>query len=143
MIVALVSLIGSGCVPAQPPPPFPGQIPERPVFGEEVPLITIALWHAKDLGLTPEQVRALESLRADFQRMSDLKVAQLQRLEFDLQRLLNREDVDLGRVETAIRQVEGVRTDLRLGRIKTLEMAKATLTPEQRLKLQPVLRGGP
>jgi Spy/CpxP family protein refolding chaperone len=82
-------------------------------------------------------------LRFDFQRTADLKAAQLQRLEFDLQRLLNRQEVDLGRVETAIRQVEAIRTELRLGRIKTLEMAKATLTPEQRLKLQPVLRGGP
>ncbi len=142
-MLAFVSLIGSGCVPAQPLPPFQSQLPERPVFGEDVPLITIALWHARDLGLTPEQVRALETLRSDFQRMADLKAAQLQRLEFDLQRLLNREDVDLGRAETAIRQVEAIRTELRLGRIKTLEMAKATLTPEQRLKLQPVLRGGP
>ncbi len=130
-------------MPAQQPPTFQGQIPERPVFREDVPLITIALWHAKDLGLTPEQSRALDTLRSDFQRMADLKVTQLQRLEFDLQRLLNREEVDLARVETAIRQVEGIRTELRLGRVKTLEMAKATLTPEQRLKLQPVLRGGP
>jgi len=136
-------LMAIGCVPAQPPPPFQGQIPERLVFGEDVPLITIALWHAKDLGLTPEQVRALETLRSDFQRTVDLKGAQLQRLEFDLQRLLNREEVDLERVESAIRQAETIRTELRLGRVKTLEMAKATLTPEQRLKLQPVLRGGP
>ena len=139
----MVWLIGSGCVPAQPPPPFQSQLPERPVFGEDIPLITIALWHAREVGLTPEQVRALETLRSDFQRTADLKAAQLQRLEFDLRKLLNHEEVDLGRIETAIRQVEAIRTELRLGRIKTLEMAKATLTPEQRLKLQPVLRGGP
>jgi Spy/CpxP family protein refolding chaperone len=142
-MLAFVPLIGLGCAPPQPSSSFQGQIPERPVFGEDVPLITIALWHARDLELTPEQVRALETLRSDFQRTAELKTAQLQRLEFDLQRQLSREQVDLGRVETTIRQAEALRTELRLGRVKTLELAKTTLTVEQRLKLQPVLRGGP
>ena len=132
-----------GCAPVQAPPPFEGQAPLRPIRGEQVPLITLVLWHARDLSLTPEQVRSLDALRGDFQRTADLQAAELQRLELELQGLLSREQIDLAQVETRIRRIESLRTELRLGRIKTVEKGKATLTPEQWRKLQPLIRGGP
>ncbi len=123
--------------------PFEGQVPARPVLGEQVPLITLMLWHARDLSLTAEQVRALEALRGDFQRAADLQTAELQRIELELQGLLSREQIDLSQVETRIRKIEALRTDLRLGRIKTVEKGKTILTPEQWRKVQPLIRGGP
>ncbi len=132
-----------GCAPIQPSPAFEGQVPARPVLGEQVPLITLMLWHARDLALTPEQVRALEKLRADFQREADLQTGELQRIELELQGLLSRDQIDLAQVETRIRKIEALRADLRLGRIKAVEKGKATLTPEQWLKLKPLIRGGP
>ena len=101
------------------------------------------LWHARDLSLIPEQVRSLEILRGDFQRAADLQTAEIQRLELELQRVLSREQIDLAKVETRIRRRESLRTELRFGRIKTVEKGKATLTPEQWRKLQPLIRGGP
>jgi len=136
-------ILGIGCAPVQAPPPFEGQAPLRPIFGEQVPLITLVLWHARDLSLIPEQVRGLEALRSDFQRTADLQTAEIQRLELELQRVLSREQIDLAQVETRIRRIESLRTELRLGRIKTVEKGKATLTPEQWRKLQPLIRGGP
>jgi len=136
-------ILAIGCAPVQAPPPFEGQVPPRPIFGEQVPLITLVLWHARDLSLTPEQVRGLETLRGDFQRAADLQTAELQRLELELQGLLGRKQIDLTQVEARIRRIEALRTELRLGRIRTVEKGKATLTPEQWRKLQPIIRGGP
>ena len=141
--VLLTLMTSLGCAPMPPPPTFEGQVPARPVLGEQVPLITLMLWHARDLSLTPEQIRALEALRGDFQRAADLQTAELQRMELELQGLLSREQIDLAQVETRIRRIEVLRTDLRLGRIKTVEKGKVVLTPEQWRKVQPLIRGGP
>ncbi len=140
-VVVLTTAIG--CAPIQPPPPVKVQAPLRPALGEQVPLITLMLWHARDLSLTPEQVRALETLRIDFQRTADLQTAELQRIELELQGLLSREQIDAASVEARVRRIEALRTDLRLGRIKTVEKGKAILTPEQWRKLLPLIRGGP
>ena len=141
LLVSLITILG--CAPIPSPPPSEGQMPARPVLGEQVPLITLMLWHARDLSLTTEQVRALEALRGDFQRAADLQTAELQRIELELQGLLSREQIDMSQVETRIRKIEALRTDLRLGRIKTVEKGKTILTPEQWRKLQPLIRGGP
>jgi hypothetical protein len=136
-------ILAIGCAPVQAPPPFEGQAPLRPIFGEQVPLITLVLWHARDLSLTPAQIRGLEALRSDFQRTAERQGAELQRFEVEVQGLLGREQIDLVQVETRIRRIESLRTELRLGRIKTVEKGKATLTPDQWRKLQPLIRGGP
>jgi len=135
-VTQLSLILAIGCAPLQAPP-------LRPIFGEQVPLITLMLWHARDLSLTPEQVRGLETFRGDFQRTAERQAAELQRLEVEVQGLLGREQIDLAQVETRIRRIESLRTELRLGRIKTVEKGKATLTPEQWRKLQPLIRGGP
>jgi Spy/CpxP family protein refolding chaperone len=137
-VTQLSLILAIGCAPLQAPPP-----PLRPIFGEQVPLITLVLWHARDLSLIPEQVRGLEALRGDFQRTAERQGAELQRLEVEVQGLLSREQIDLAQVETRIRRIESLRTELRLGRIRTVEKGKATLTPEQWRKLQPLIRGGP
>ena len=135
-------ILAIGCAPLQAPPPFEPP-PLRPIFGEQVPLITLVLWHARDLSLIPEQVRGLEALRSDFQQTAERQAEELQRLEVEVQGLLGREQIDLAQVETRIRRIESLRTELRLGRIRTVEKGKATLTPEQWRTLQPLIRGGP
>ncbi len=139
----LMLMTAIGCAPIQPPPPLEAPVRLRPVLGEQVPLITLMLWHARDLSLTPEQVLALEALRSDFQRTADLQTAELQRIELELQGLLSREQIDIVSVEARIRRIEALRTELRFGRIKTVEKGKAILTPEQWRKVLPLIRGGP
>jgi Spy/CpxP family protein refolding chaperone len=139
----LVLMLVIGCAPVQAPQPFEPQPPIRPLLGEQVPLITLTLWHARDLALTPEQIRGLEALRADFQRAAERQTVELQRLEVEVQGLLGREQIDMAQVETRVRRIEGLRIEVRLGRIRTVEKGKAMLTPEQWRKLQPLIRGGP
>ncbi|MGH7419186.1 MAG: Spy/CpxP family protein refolding chaperone, partial [Candidatus Rokuibacteriota bacterium] len=101
----------------------------------ERPLISLALQNRDQLGLTADQVAQLESLRAEFQKEAIRRGADIQVAEMELGELLAGDSSDLGKVEAKLRQIEALRTDLRLGRIKTLEKGKALLTPEQRKKL--------
>jgi hypothetical protein len=110
----------------------PADAPERPV-------VSIMLDHRAELGLTPSQVQELERIRSDFQREAikvdaDLRVAQM-----DLSSLLRADPVDMGKVEPKVREIERLRADLRLGRLRAIERGKAQLTPDQRSKLQSLL----
>lgn len=142
--VVILSLTAAvGCASIQPPPsPFESEPLGRPAPLEQLPLITLMLWHAKDLSLTPAQIQALDGLRSDFQRQAELQATELQRIELELQQVFSREPIDLAQVEARLRKMEALRTDLRMSRIRTIEQAKAVLTREQWSKLQPLLRGG-
>lgn len=102
----------------------------------ERPLISLALQNKDQLGLTSDQVKALESLRSEFQKEANRRSADLQIAETELAELLRVEPVDLAKVEAKLRQVEGLRTEIRLSRIKILEKGKALLSAEQRKKLE-------
>jgi hypothetical protein len=106
---------------------------------EERPLISLMLSHREKLGLSADQVRQLERLRDDFQRESIRKDADQRIAELDLERLLEGPSVDMARVEAKIREIEKLRADLRLARIRAVEKGKEQLTPEQRAKLQDIL----
>lgn len=141
-VIVLLLITAIGCAPIQPSSPFEGESLGRPGPMEQLPLITLILWHARDLLLTPAQIQTLDRLRGDYQRQTELKAAELQRMELELQQLFGKEPLDLAQVEARMRKMEALRTDLRMGRIKTIEQGKAVLTPEQWRKLQPLLRGG-
>jgi hypothetical protein len=102
----------------------------------ERPLVTIILNHRHELRLTPAQVQGLERIRDDFQRdavklEADQRVAQM-----DLAALLRADPVDLAKVEAKVREIERLKGDLRIGRVRAIERGKAMLTPEQRTRLQ-------
>ena len=103
------------------------------------PVITLMLRNRNELGLSPAQVETLERLRADFQREAIRRDADLRIAVMDLAALLEKDPVDLGPVEAKLREVERLRVDLRLARIRAIEQGKAQLTAEQRAKLRTLL----
>lgn len=103
--------------------------------GPEGPLITRALAQRDQLGLSDDQVRALETARSDFALEADRRRAEIEAAEGGLSGLLRESTIDLAQVEARVREIATLRADLRLARIKTLEKGKALLTPEQRKKL--------
>lgn len=105
------------------------------------PLITIMLHHRADLGLTPEQVKKLDALRADFAREAARKGAEIRVAEIDLTQLQAADPVDMGQVEAKVKEIAGKRAELRLARIRTIEQGKALLTAEQREKLKGIVEG--
>ncbi len=102
-------------------------------------LITFMLRHRDELELSTDQVKSLRKLRSDFERAAIRRQADIRVAEMDLETLLDAETVDLEKVEPKIRQIEKLRADHRLTRIRTIEEGKAQLSSEQRKKLQTLL----
>ena len=114
-----------------------GQIRER--FGardahEDRPMISLILKYKDHLRLTGEQVRKLEQLRDNYQRQSIRTEADIRIVDLDLAALLDKPNVEVPKVEQKIREVEKLRADLRIARVRAVEQAKAVLTAEQRKK---------
>ena len=106
------------------------------VSGEDRAPISLMLRNRERLGLTADQVKHLEQLRNDFAKESIRSEANLRIAEMDLTSLLETQPVDMARVEAKIRDIERIRADLRIARVRSIEKGKAQLSAEQRRKLQ-------
>jgi hypothetical protein len=115
---------------------------DDPAFDER-PLISLMLRQRQQLGLTAEQVAKLRDLRSSFEKEAIRAHADLRILDIELDDLLDAEQVDLAKVEAALRKEEAARTNVRLSRIKTIEQGKALLTAEQRERLRRAVEAGP
>jgi Spy/CpxP family protein refolding chaperone len=109
----------------------------------EPPVITIMLEHRREMNLTPAQVQELERIRTAFQRDAIKLEADRRVAEIDLGSLLGSDPVDMVKAEGKIREIERVRADLRVSRLRAIERGKAQLTPEQRTKLSSLLGEAP
>ena len=111
----------------------------------ERPIISLALRYRQELGLSPAQVESLDRLRTDFQREAIKRGADIRVAELDLRTLVRTDPadldkpVDLGKAEAKVREIERLRAEQRLARLRTIEQGKAQLTPEQRTKLGTLL----
>jgi len=123
-----------------------GQIRER--FGardsrEDRPVISLILKYKDYLGLSGDQIKKLEQLRDNYQRLSIRTDADARILELDVAALLDKPNVDVPKVEQKIREIEKLRADLRIARVRAVEQAKAVLTAEQRKKVYETLEPRP
>ncbi len=109
--------------------------------GGERPLITYMLSRREELNLSPEQARSLERLRTDFEREAVKNEGDLRVAELDLQEILKGDSVDLKKAEAKIREIERLRAELRIGRIRAIEQGKAVLSQEQRERLRNMTTG--
>jgi Spy/CpxP family protein refolding chaperone len=92
------------------------------------------LRHAKDLGLSDEQITKLKTLTADYDKAKIRGEADLKLAELDVQTLIHDEKSDLAAIETAMKKSDAAHTALRLEGIKTIRAASGILSPEQRDK---------
>lgn len=97
----------------------------------EGPLLSMMLEHKQELGLTAEQERKLRDLRTEFTKDSIRRTADIRVAEIELDSLLEQDKWDVAKIEPKVKQIAGLRGDLRLARIKTLEAGRALLTAEQ------------
>ena len=104
--------------------------------GHEGPLISLMLQMRDQLGLTLKQVQALRDLRVAFEKEAIQRGAEIRVAEVDLREALAEDRVDLARAEALVRKIAGLRAELRLSRIRTLEKGKGLLTPEQLAKFR-------
>jgi len=103
---------------------------------ENQPAISQMLTNKDALALSADQVRRLERLRDDFQRQTIRNDADLRIVELDIATLLEKEPVEMAKLEGKIREGEKLRADLRIARIRAIEQARGLLNAEQKKKLQ-------
>jgi len=113
------------------------------LLGRERPLLSLALRHRAELGLSADQVKTLEELVERLRKDAEGRVSQVEAAEQELAGLLKADPVDLAAVEAKVRAIETLRRDLRLARIRTITEGRAALSPEQRTKLEDVLASRP
>ena len=110
---------------------------------EARPLVSFMLSNQDKLQLSASQVQTLEKLRNDFRRQSIRLDADLKVAEMDLAQLLDADSADMGKVESKVREIEKLKGDLRLARLRAIEEGKKVLSAEQRVRLKELLGGSP
>lgn len=97
----------------------------------------------KALALSNEQVERLRAGQRPFQKETILTLASLKVAELDLADLLAADKVDFGKVEAKLKEIEGMRTKVRLSHIKATEAVKGILSVEQLEKFQGLSESAP
>lgn len=105
------------------------------VLGRERPVLSLALRHRAQLGISDDQATTLQAFIDRFGKEAEERVRQIETAERELAGLLKAEPADLAQVDGKVRAIEKLRADLRLRRIQTIAGGRALLTPEQRTKL--------
>jgi periplasmic protein CpxP/Spy len=90
--------------------------------------------HAKDLGLSEEQITKLKTQRVAHEKTRIRGGSDMQLAEIDVMTLAHDEKAKMSDIENAVRKSEMAHANLRIEAIKTLREAFAVLTPEQRDK---------
>lgn len=94
------------------------------------------------LGLDEKQNEAIKGIVRTTQKETIKKRADLSVARIELKDLLDEDSVNMTAVEPKIKQIEALEADIYLSHIKTLEVIKTKLTPDQRKKLKEVREQG-
>ncbi|MDE2485542.1 MAG: hypothetical protein KGL32_09920 [candidate division NC10 bacterium] len=137
---------GSGPMGFRPiPEMMPGREGPRPGFhgggGHRAWPVSLMLRSKDQLGLTSDQVRALRTLRDDFQRGAITRTAQIKLAALDLRGLREQDVLDLPKVEAQVRKIALLRADQRIAHIKLIHASKSVLTPDQQEKFKQFVHG--
>jgi len=97
----------------------------------------------KTLALSDEQSERLKAGLRPFQKEAILTLASLKIAELELTDLLGGEKVDFGKVEAKLKEIEAMRTKVRLAHLKATEAVKGVLDREQLEKLQGAVESTP
>ena len=92
------------------------------------------LRHARELGLSEEQVTKLKTLMTDYNKTRIRDKAEVKLAEVDVRTLAHDQKAEMSAIETAVHKSEAAQAKLRLDGIRAVREASATLTPEQREK---------
>lgn len=90
----------------------------------------------RELKLSPEQKKQVESLRNEYKKRVIKSKADIKIAELELKELARADQVNLDRVKAKINEISTKKADLKFMRYKSLEEFKKVLTPEQRQKVK-------
>ncbi len=92
------------------------------------------LKHAKEIGLTPEQMKQLKAMQLDFNRTQARSEADIKIAKLELHALTEEEPVELSAIQAKVDQLKRAEGALLLAAIKSKRDGMSLLTPEQREK---------
>lgn len=108
-------------------------------FGHGAPLISIALKHQTELGLSTTQVANLEKIRTDYRNQVTPIFQQLRGIETQIRTFSQQTPVDMVQVKNLIAQGEPLRSELRYLRMEALDNGKSVLNTQQQDQLKSLL----
>jgi Spy/CpxP family protein refolding chaperone len=97
----------------------------------------------KALSLTEEEAEKLRTVMRPFQKEAILTLASMKVAELELADILASAKVDFGKVEAKVKEIEAMRTKVRIAHLKAAEAVKGALSKEQLEKLQAVDESNP
>lgn len=92
------------------------------------------LKHAKEIGLTPEQISKVKAIQLDFNRSEARLAADAKVAKLELDALLEDEQADLNAIKAKVEQLKKAEAACLFEGIKSKRTATALLTPDQREK---------
>ena len=90
----------------------------------------------KELELSDKQVKDLKSIKMDFMKGKFKAEANLKIAQLELKSLMHEDESSIKDIETKLKAVGKLKTDMKLSHIKAFRKAKALLTPEQLEKMK-------
>ena len=111
-------------------------------------LFGFVMRHRQELALTPDQVQGFQRLATDYRRDAIKREADMKLARVDLGTLLRPDPanpgkaVDMAQAEAKIREIQKVRGDMMVNRLRAMEQGNALLTADQRAKLVTLLHDG-
>jgi len=94
------------------------------------------------LGLDEKQKEAVKEIERKTMKEIIKKRADLDIARIDLRDLLDKDSVNMKDIESKLKQIASLETDIHLSRIKAHEEIKSKLTPDQRKKLKEMKEHG-
>ncbi len=83
------------------------------------------------LKLNDDQMAKLKKIRSDYQKEMIKRHANMKVAEMELWEILDTKNLDMAKAEKKVKELEGMRSDLMMYRIKALQDTQKFLTPEQ------------
>lgn len=88
----------------------------------------------RELGLDDKQNEAVQAIHLRTKKEMVRKKADVQVAQIELREVLSKDPVDLKAAEAAVKKIEGLKSEMKMLHIKTMEEIKTSLTPEQKKK---------
>ncbi len=88
------------------------------------------------LGLDDKQKEDIEAIHIRCMKEMIRKRADVRVAEIELKEILAKDPVDMVTAEAKVKEIEGIKTNLRILHIKSMEEIKSKLTPEQKKKFK-------
>jgi Spy/CpxP family protein refolding chaperone len=95
---------------------------------------------AKELALTEAQIKTFRDAEFDLQKRHAELRAEIEKASLDQAKLLTESAVDEKAVMAAVEKTGALRTEIAKLQMKQLLLIRSTLTPEQRAKVQEIIR---